>query len=70
MTIRELLNAIDDDQRINLVIDTNEDSTSILGTAKGIWNSNPEILDKYVVGVITADNSEVVIRVHKGDANA
>ena len=70
MTRRELLYAIDDDQRINLVIDTNEDSTSILGTAKGIWNCHPEILDKYVVGVITADNSEMLIRVHKGDANA
>jgi hypothetical protein len=70
MTIRELLNAIDDDQRINLVIDTNEDSTSILGTAKGIWNCHPEILDKYVVGLITADKDEIVLRVHKGDANA
>lgn len=70
MTIRDLLNAIDDDQRIHLVIDANDNSTSILGTAKGIWDCHPEILDKYVVGVITADKDEIVIRVHKGDANA
>lgn len=70
MTIRDLLNAIDDDQRINLVIDGNDNSTSIIGTAKGIWDCHPEILDKYVVGVITADKDEMVIRVHKGDANA
>lgn len=65
MTIRDLLNAIDDDQRINLVIDTNEDSTSILGTSKGVWNCHPEILDKYVVGLIAAENDEILIRVHR-----
>lgn len=70
MTIRDLLNAIDDDQGINLVIDGNDNSTCIIGTAKGIWDCHLGILDKYVVGVITADKDEIVIRVHKGDANA
>lgn len=70
MTIRDLLNNIADDQRINLVIDSNEDSTSILGTSKGIWNCHPEILDKYVIGVITAEHDEMIVRVHKGDNNA
>jgi hypothetical protein len=70
MTIRDLLNAIDDDQRIHLVIDANDNSTSIIGTAKGIWDCHPEILDKYVVGVITADKEDIVIRVYKEVAHA
>lgn len=70
MTIRDLFNAIDDDQRIHLVIDANDNSTSIIGTAKGIWDCHPEILDKYVVGVITADKEDIVIRVYKGVAHA
>lgn len=69
MTIRELLNAVDDDQRIHLVIDNNDESTSIIGTAKGVWECNPGILDKYVVGLITADKDELAIRVHKGEDN-
>lgn len=70
MTIRELLNAVDDDQRINIVIDSNEDSVSVVGTAKAVWDSNPGILDKYVIGVITVDKDELVIRVHKGEDHA
>lgn len=70
MTIRELFNAVDDEQRVHLVIDNNEESTAVIGTSKGIWDSHPGILDKYVVGVITVDKDELVVRVHKGVDNA
>lgn len=70
MTLRDLLVEVDDEQRVHLVIDNNEESTAVIGTSKGIWESNPGILDKYVVGVITADKDELVVRVHKGVDNA
>lgn len=69
MTLRDLLVEVDDDQRVHIVIDTNEESTAVVGTSRGVWEGHPQILE-YIIGVVTADKDELVVRVHKGLDNA
>lgn len=67
MTLRDLLVEVDDDQRVHIVIDANEESTAIVGTSRGVWEGHPHILE-YIIGIITANNEELVVRVHKGES--
>ena len=66
MTVRDLLVEVDDDQRVHIIIEAEEQSTAIVGTSRGVWEGHPHILE-HIISIITANNEELVVRVRKGE---